>query len=217
MVATEQRQAIQEEPETPETMETPNTLVRARQAPPWLTNKARELFGRGNAGPSEYLDVKFRIAWLRWDFPQASVQTRLLHDDGEEAVFLCDIALPDGGHGSGHGSETKKDFGDFREKAETKAVGRALNNLGYSIEIFTALAGEDDDSPNAGSQAARSNGQRPAPSGEGIGSYAWCLQQVEGGQIKKEEWPSFWNNHAGKLPKAEQNAVRAAWNKVQAA
>ena len=40
---------------------------------------------------------------------------------------------------SGYGSESVKDFGDYLEKAETKAVGRALAMLGYGTQFAPEL------------------------------------------------------------------------------
>src|SRR3546814_7260726 len=36
---------------------------------------------------------------------------------------------------TGYGSETPKDFGDYIEKAETKAIGRALGALGFGTQF----------------------------------------------------------------------------------
>src|SRR5581483_1538041 len=48
-------------------------------------------------------------------------------------------------------SETATDFGDFIEKAETKAIGRALNALGYGAQ-FTEPG--DDEPAGEGRPAA---------------------------------------------------------------
>jgi hypothetical protein len=66
----------------------------------------------------------------------------MLSYDGEEAVFKATIGIPGGGTATGHGSETKKDFpAGVLEKAESKAIGRALAALGYG----TLQAGEEFD------------------------------------------------------------------------
>ncbi len=67
----------------------------------------------------------------------------------------------------GHGSEAAGDFGDFIEKAETKAIGRALAALGYGIESAemqddSALAGAIDGGPGA---ASRYGAHRSCPGG----------------------------------------------------
>jgi hypothetical protein len=94
----------------------------------------RKLGGRG-----EYLDVKWRLTWLRSEYPEALIETKCLHWQFNDkvkannfALFWARVTLPDGaGCAEAHGSESQNDFGDFFEKAETKAVGRALEYLGY--------------------------------------------------------------------------------------
>ncbi len=85
----------------------------------------------------EYLEIKWRIAWFRDKYPQGSIETTLLHIDLEKqiAVFKATVKDTEGGIGEGHGSETVKDFRDFIEKAETKAIGRALAVLGYGTQF----------------------------------------------------------------------------------
>ena len=82
-----------------------------------------------------YLPVPARLLWLRAEHPNATVTTEALRLDERHAVFKATITLPNGGTGMGHGSEAASDFGDFIEKAETKAIGRALAALGYGSEF----------------------------------------------------------------------------------
>lgn len=95
---------------------------------------------------SEYLEVKYRLVWLRDQHPAATVETSLLELDKENrfALFRAQIEIPEiGAVAIAHGSETGADFGDYIEKAETKAVGRALAILGYGTQ-FTAESEMDD-------------------------------------------------------------------------
>jgi hypothetical protein len=98
----------------------------------------RKLPGRG--GAADYLDVKWRITWLREDHPDADITTDIIELTDQRAVFKATIKLPNGGMATGYGSETPNDFKDYIEKAETKAIGRACNALGYG----TPAAMEDD-------------------------------------------------------------------------
>lgn len=91
----------------------------------------------------DYLDVKWRLVWLRSDHPDAHITTELVSHDGKLAVFHAEVVLPSGGRASGYGSETARDFPDYIEKAETKAIGRALLALGYGTQF--ALDYEMDD------------------------------------------------------------------------
>lgn len=96
----------------------------------------------------DYLEVKWRLLWLRTEHPDAAIHTELVkHEDGF-ALFKADVFIP-GGHGSatGWGSETVHDFADYIEAAETKALGRALAALGYGTQFcqdfdFAAIANE---------------------------------------------------------------------------
>src|SRR3954454_13386670 len=101
----------------------------------------RQLRGRG--GGSEYLDVKWRLLWLRKEHPDAGILTELIQYDPQMAIFKATVTLPTGGMATGYGSETASDFPDFIEKAETKAIGRALNALGYGAQFGEAPRPDD--------------------------------------------------------------------------
>uniref|UniRef100_A0A7C2WAT7 Uncharacterized protein n=2 Tax=Thermorudis TaxID=1649508 RepID=A0A7C2WAT7_9BACT len=89
------------------------------------------------------VSVRHRLLLLRRDHPDARVQTELVELDRERgfALFRASIEIPGGGSATAYGSETEGDFRDYIEKAETKALGRALRALGYSDE------GTEDASP----------------------------------------------------------------------
>lgn len=89
----------------------------------------------------DYLEVKWRLVWFRDQYPHGTIDTSLVHLDVEKgiAVFKSCVSDGEGGHGEGHGSETQKDFGDYIEKAETKAIGRALASLGYGTQFAPEL------------------------------------------------------------------------------
>lgn len=107
---------------------------------------------RTRQGMQDYLDVKWRVAWLRAEFPTAQVVTEQIEGDIDHARFKCTITLPNGAISSGHGSETLQDFADFYEKAETKAIGRACAVLGYGTDAATDF---DDGEPMDGRAAAK--------------------------------------------------------------
>jgi hypothetical protein len=107
---------------------------------------------RTRQGMQDYLDVKWRVAWLRAEFPTAQIVTEQIEGDSEHARFKCTITLANGAISSGHGSETATDFPDFYEKAETKAIGRACAVLGYGTDAATDF---DDGEPMDGRAAAK--------------------------------------------------------------
>ncbi len=83
----------------------------------------------------DYLEVKWRLLWLRTEHPDAVVETELVKHDAELALFRARVAVPGSGEATGWGSETADDFEDFIEKAETKALGRALAALGFGTQF----------------------------------------------------------------------------------
>lgn len=86
-------------------------------------------------GGKDYLEVKWRLLWLRTQHPDAVIETELVKHGAGLALFRAKVAIPGGGTATGWGSETADDFGDFIEKAETKALGRALAALGYGTQF----------------------------------------------------------------------------------
>ena len=97
-------------------------------------------------GTSDYLEVKWRVAWLRDEHRNARIETELVERGPNWALFKATVTLPyvesddgklkmAGGFATGYGFEDVADFNDFIEKAETKAVGRALNHLGYGTQF----------------------------------------------------------------------------------
>lgn len=84
----------------------------------------------------DYLEVKWRLVWFREDHPNWCINTDCIAQDQDHAIFKAVICDENGIQKSaGHGSESKKDFADFLEKAETKAIGRALAMLGYGTQF----------------------------------------------------------------------------------
>lgn len=104
---------------------------------------------RGRGGPVDSLDVKWRLVWLRHDHPDALISTELVTFTDDLAIFKAVVSVPGGGSASGYGSETARDFADYIEKAETKALGRALAALGFG----TQFARDFEDDATSGSRA----------------------------------------------------------------
>jgi hypothetical protein len=112
---------------------------------------------RGRGGNSDYLDVKYRIEWFRSACPQGSIKTWCDQLDLDRpaqkkdaspgfAMFKCRVRDGNGAESWGYGTETGEDFGDYIEKAETKAIGRALGGLGYGTAGVHEMtkAGQDE-------------------------------------------------------------------------
>ena len=88
-----------------------------------------------NLNGEQYLEVKWRLVWLRDIFPDAVVQTELVsHTDGR-AIFKATASLPSGASSTGWGSESEGSFPEYIEAAETKALGRCLAALGFGSQF----------------------------------------------------------------------------------
>jgi len=81
-------------------------------------------------------EVDLLLLWMRKEHPQAKILTDLAQFDPEIAVIRAVISLPSGAEAAGYGSALSAEGIEMVERAETKAIGRALNALGYSVESF---------------------------------------------------------------------------------
>ena len=117
----------------------------------------------------QYLDVIYRMQWLRdkeIGKPNWGISTRLVYQgtlvkgvkgssDWSPAkieklsrpgvIFYAEVADETGRViGTGHGSETADDFAEYIEKAEKKAMGRALAAAGFGTEFALELEEEEE-------------------------------------------------------------------------
>ena len=95
-------------------------------------------------GGAEYLEVKWRLVWFRQEHPYGRIATRVDEHDLEAGFARVSARievdyLMEGqvfiASGEGTGTESIDDFHDYLEKAETKAIGRALAALGYGTQF----------------------------------------------------------------------------------
>lgn len=110
---------------------------------------AKLLIAPKGRGERNYLEVKYRLQLLREVFPEAQVTTecQLLDAENNFACFRARVQLPNGAVGEGTGSETSGDFRDYIEKAETKAIGRALSAAGIGWQYGIADMEYESESP----------------------------------------------------------------------
>jgi hypothetical protein len=118
----------------------------------------------------DYLEVKWRLVWLRSEHPEACIETELMGHERNTAVFRARVSLPSGASATGWGTESSDDFGDYLEKAETKALGRALAALGFGTQFcqdydFGAERQRVVDSPVDITRRDGYSGARPAQMG----------------------------------------------------
>jgi hypothetical protein len=112
-------------------------------------------------GSSDYLPVQWRLVWFRLECPNGTIETETIHLDPdketEEETFVWNnetrrsekvikaarglaivrATVRDGKGGVAMGTKMEKaaSFGDWLEKAETGAIGRALAALGYGTQF----------------------------------------------------------------------------------
>jgi uncharacterized protein YbdZ (MbtH family) len=152
----------------------------------------------------EYLEVKWRLLWLRSEYPEARMATEIVqhNEEGGFALFRAEVEIPGGGKATGWGSETVRDFHDYIEAAETKALGRALAALGYGTQFCqdfdfssNARPGTNQivDAPVSLPSRSNGNGNGYNHSGNGSGSRGnftssgFKMSVVEGGRLPAED------------------------------
>jgi len=120
---------------------------------------------KSKEGPKDYLPVQFRLVWFREQCPEGTIDTEEMEVDTEREVeveafvwnnekrksekvmkrakgyarFKAVVTDGKGARATGTGSECAADFNDYAEKAETKAIGRALAALGYGTQFAPDL------------------------------------------------------------------------------
>jgi hypothetical protein len=111
-------------------------------------------------GADAYLDTKWRVLWFRERFPDGQIVSHPITVTDQFAFFSATIywEAADGSMRScvAHGSETPGDFRDYIEKAETKAIGRALALAGFGAQFLPEDA-QVVDAPVASRRAPQSN------------------------------------------------------------
>lgn len=108
-----------------------------------------------NLKGKDYLQVAHRIQWFNEENPNFRIQTELLSVTDEQTIARTQVViLNEAGSiiksATATKRETKKDFPDHTEKAETGSVGRALLMLGYGTQFALSDLDEGDrivDSP----------------------------------------------------------------------
>lgn len=92
-----------------------------------------------NLKGKDYLMVGFRILWFREENPEGSIQTEIVQLGADFAIVKAHIYKNINNIQLLVAQATKKEdlkgFGDFIEKAETGAVGRALALAGYGTQF----------------------------------------------------------------------------------
>jgi hypothetical protein len=88
----------------------------------------------------DYLEVRWRVLMFREKYPHGVITTEEIFVDLDRgyARYKATAEDGDGGRATGYGTETKADFTDYAERAETRAIGRALALLGFGTQFVGA-------------------------------------------------------------------------------
>lgn len=113
-----------------------------------------------NLKGKEYLEVKWRLVWLREEHPDWSILTELIGNAPDHTIARAQVSTREG-HilATAHKREDQKHFPDHMEKAETGAIGRALALCGYGSQ-FSPEIEEGDRIVDAPADARRTPPQR---------------------------------------------------------
>lgn len=152
----------------------------------------------------DYLEVKWRLVWLRLEHPDAQIKTGIAEHNREDgyARAWAEVTLPNGGSATGQGTETSADFPDYLEKAETKALGRALAALGYGTQFADDWEMLNPDgsphvvdapvSPNKKKAPAKASPAAPLPATPaatpGAPRCEDCGSEIPGGPTRDGKW-----------------------------
>lgn len=114
-------------------------MTKLHKDSPKITRKGTELPLIDLQG-KPYLQVAHRIVWYREEHPNGDIQTEPIQITEDYAIFKTVIYDAEGKRlSSGHKKETQCGFGDFIEKAETGAIGRALALAGFGTQFEPEL------------------------------------------------------------------------------
>ena len=103
-----------------------------------IPRKEKQADGTWVEKHNPYLDVQWRVHWFRQEHPEGQIVTELLTAPAEvPAAFKATIRLENGLVTTGYGHDTDKDWAI--EKAETRAVGRALALAGYGTQFISDI------------------------------------------------------------------------------
>jgi hypothetical protein len=111
------------------------------------------------ANGAPHLDVKWRLHWLRSEHPDAQIDTNLVSVEGDVVICRVSVRLPDGGSAAAHGAASRSggvSMADLIERAEQRALGRALANLGFGAQYL-------DEDAGVASRPAQAPTQQAAP------------------------------------------------------
>lgn len=100
-----------------------------------------------NIKGKDYIDVGQRIKAFRMVYPEGSIQTEIISEEGGTVIMRAVVSSPEGvilGTGTAFEKESSSYINktSYIENCETSAVGRALGMCGFGIDSSIASAEE---------------------------------------------------------------------------
>jgi len=109
-----------------------------------IERKKKKADGTWEIVEKEYLPVAARIAWFRTEHPALAIDTEIeALKEGKVRVRATIYGKDSYVLASAMKTGDKVRFGDYIEKAETGAIGRALSLAGYDLASAPDLDEED--------------------------------------------------------------------------
>ena len=176
---------------------------------------------RVNIRGKEYVEVAARIQGFWQLYPEGSIVTQLLSDDGKRCMFLAQC-LDANGHvlATGHAYEIQGrgvNATSYIENCETSAVGRALGILG--IGSTESIASAEEVSNAVAQQEAPKQAQKPqqpkpnqAQAFKRLEAACTAYEQAHPQDDKEPGWALKGVKQRPDLPpKSAPDAERAEW------
>lgn len=115
-----------------------------------------------NLKGKDYLMVGHRLQWFNETEANFTINTEFLLITDDQTVVKASVVVYDkdgkvAKSATATKRETKKDFSDHTEKAETSAIGRALAMLGYGTQFALSDLDEGDRLADSPMQSAKTN------------------------------------------------------------
>jgi hypothetical protein len=155
----------------------------------------------------KYLEVKWRVLWLRTEHPDAVIETEEVASGEDWVKFRSRVTIPGGGSATGHAYQSKQDVpSGWYEKGETRSLGRALVCLGYGTQFATEFDDDTASVPNPVEGPIEFPRPRPVRASTPTRPEPPAPTRGRGGVT----WNDFWlavRDHKGSHPGFEESAI----------
>ena len=159
-----------------------------------------------NLKGKQYLPVAPRIAWFREDHADWTINTYPVPELSGADYVTCAAEILDGEGrliAKAHKTEHEKHFPDFREKAETGAIGRALALCGYGTLFAQEL--EEPVTPAGDIRIVDAPQQAKATTLTAGKQFAFECKRIWGKDITPADMKRVFERLAGHTDTTEQN------------